>query len=244
MKLVVDIGNTLTKAAVFNRSDMVDMSSTPKLTPEIASGIFEKYPDISTGIVASVKKVDHTLIQFLRSKISLQLLDATTRLPFQNLYKSKESLGYDRIAAVAGGMQMYPDSHVLVINAGTCITYDLLTADHAYMGGGISPGIRMRFTALNAFTEKLPLIEADEGLPAELIGSDTGKSILSGVLNGVLAEVDGIIDQYKPKFSGLKIIVSGGDYKYFDKNLKNNIFATPNIVLKGLNSIHGFNEKE
>jgi len=244
MKLIVDIGNTLTKIAVFNKADMVDLNSIKNLSSEPVIKTLEKYPGISSGIIASVKDVNPDLMQFIFAKIKLRQLDETTPLPFQNQYMTKGSLGYDRIAAVAGASEIYPKKNVLIINAGTCITYDLITADNEYLGGGISPGIRMRFHSLNTFTEKLPLIEPDYVTKTELVGSDTETSILSGVLNGVLAEVDGIMNSYKLKYPGLKIIVSGGDYKYFDRSIKNNIFATPNIVLKGLNRIHDFNEKK
>jgi type III pantothenate kinase len=243
MKIIVDIGNTLTKIAVFNKMEMVDFTRTECLSQEIVKNLLAKYPAVSTGIMASVKNIDPALIRFLRSKINLLQLDAATPLPFQNKYITKQSLGYDRIAAIAGASEIYPKNNTLVINAGTCITYDLITAENEYLGGGISPGIRIRFNSLNTFTNKLPLIEPNDEQEADLVGSDTEKSILSGVLNGIIAEVDGIIKRYKLKFPELKIIISGGDYKYFDRNLKNNIFATPNIVLKGLNRIHDFNEK-
>jgi len=222
----------------------VDFISIDKLSPEMINKLLATYPDVKTGIMASVQHVEADLIRSISSKISLLQLDASTPLPFKNRYITKDSLGYDRVAAISGAIDIYPNNNLLVINAGTCLTYDLITAENAYLGGGISPGIRMRFKSLHAFTSKLPFIEPNDELKTDLVGADTEKSIMSGVLNGILSEVDGIIDRYKRKFPGLKTIVSGGDYKYFDRNLKNNIFATPNIVLKGLNCIHNFNEKE
>ncbi len=213
----------------------------------ISNRIFEqiltKYHDITTGIIASVREIDPELISFLNSKIEFTHLNELTPLPFENKYETPVSLGYDRVAAVAGASAIFPKKDVLVINAGTCITYDFITAKNTYLGGSISPGIQMRFKALHTFTGKLPLIKPDFETNVRIIGNNTERSIMSGVLNGISCEVDGIIDNYKLQFPELKVIISGGDYKYFDKSLKNNIFASPNIVLTGLNRIHDFNEK-
>jgi type III pantothenate kinase len=148
-------------------------------------------------------------------------------------------LGADRIALVAGAIEIYDKQNVLVIDAGTCITYDFITAKNEYLGGGISPGMGIRFRSLNTFTQKLPLIEYREEF--QLIGKNTENSILSGVLNGVICEIDGIIEKYKENFGELQIILSGGNTIFFDKRLKNNIFAFPKLLLYGLNSILNYN---
>ena len=244
MKLVIDIGNTLAKIAVFNKSDIIDFKSIDMISYSSIKQMLDTYPDISTGIIASVREMDPDFFSFLDSNIRLMQLNEFTPLPFENNYKSPHSLGYDRIAAVAGASGIFQSDNVLVINAGTCITYDLITAENKYLGGGISPGIQMRFKALHTFTGKLPLIKPDIETTMDIIGNTTERSILSGVLNGVVCEIDGIISSYKLQFPELKVIISGGDYKYFDKSLKNNIFASPNIVLTGLNRIHNFNEKK
>lgn len=244
MKLVIDIGNTLAKIAVFNKSDIIDFKSIDMISYSSIKQMLDTYPDISTGIIASVREMDPDFISFLDSNIRLMQLNEFTPLPFENNYKSPHSLGYDRIAAVAGASGIFQSDNVLVINAGTCITYDLITAENKYLGGGISPGIQMRFKALHTFTGKLPLIKPGIESTIDIIGNTTERSILSGVLNGVVCEIDGIISSYKLQFPELKVIISGGDYKYFDKSLKNNIFASPNIVLTGLNRIHNFNEKK
>jgi len=244
MKLVIDIGNTLAKIAVFNKSDIIDFKSIDMISYSSIKQMLDTYPDISTGIIASVREMDPDFISFLDSNIRLMQLNEFTPLPFENNYKSPHSLGYDRIAAVAGASGIFQLDNVLVINAGTCITYDVITAENKYLGGGISPGIQMRFKALHTFTGKLPLIKPGIESTIDIIGNTTERSILSGVLNGVVCEIDGIISSYKLQFPELKVIISGGDYKYFDKSLKNNIFASPNIVLTGLNRIHNFNEKK
>jgi len=139
------------------------------------------------------------------------------------------------------GASLFNGFHVLVINAGTCITYDFVTTDHEYLGGGISPGIRMRFKALNTFTEKLPLVDLKEEVP--LVGDNSEDSILSGVINGAVEEIKGVVRMYKQQYPNLQVILSGGDAEYLDKRMKIRIFAFPNIVLVGLNRILEYNLK-
>jgi type III pantothenate kinase len=139
-----------------------------------------------------------------------------------------------------GANLYFPNQDVLVIDAGTCIKYDFVNKANAYLGGSISPGLQMRFKALHTLTEKLPLVQPVLNVDY-LIGSSTEEAILSGVLNGCIAEIDGIIQQYKSNYKNLKVVLSGGDSIYFDKTLKNSIFASPNIVLEGLNAILDYN---
>jgi len=244
MKLVIDIGNTLAKLAVFNESQMINFIAVPNISAESVEKLLDTNLYVHSAIIASVSKMDTALISWLQSRLRVIFLDNGTPLPFKNKYHTTATLGYDRVAAVAGASSFFPGHDVLVINAGTCITYDLITSKNEYLGGSISPGIHMRFKAMHTFTSKLPFIKPDLDTCTELIGKNTETSLKSGVQNGVLCEVDGIIDNYKSLFPELKVVVSGGDYKYFDKTLKNNIFATPNIVLTGLNRIHDFNEKK
>ncbi len=242
MKLVIDSGNTLVKLAVFNGSQIVELLKTPDLSIQTIAQLLDKYKNINSAIFSSVRENTQELENFLDQKVHFISLDGKTLLPYKNNYTTPETLGKDRIAAVAGAQNLFPTNNVLVIDAGTSITYDLLTSDGEYMGGGISPGMQMRFDALNTFTSKLPLIKAEYDKDIALIGNSTSKAILSGVQNGVLQEVDGIIEEYKADFSSLKIVICGGDNKYFDKYLKNNIFAAPNLVLQGLIKILQFNE--
>ena len=242
MKLIIDIGNTLTKLAVFENRRIVFLESTRDLSPTNINDLLEKFPEIRFSIISNVRPYDKSISDLLTSKTHLLLLDRQTRLPFSVLYKTPETLGKDRIAAVAGAMELFPNENVLVIDAGTCITYDVLTTRKEYMGGAISPGIMMRFQSLNTFTGNLPLIQPEYEKDIDVVGNSTKNSILSGVQKAVIAEVDGMIEEYKNRFPGLKTIITGGDYKYFDRSLKNNIFAAPNLVLAGLNKILNFNE--
>jgi type III pantothenate kinase len=165
-----------------------------------------------------------------------------TILPINNSYQTPGTLGKDRIAAVVGASSLFPGEDLLIIDAGTCITFDFINAQKEYFGGAISPGINLRFNCLHNFTGNLPLVHPVA--ETKLIGDSTESSLLSGVINGIREEVDGIINRYKLSFPKLKVVFTGGDIKYFDKYLKNNIFAVENLVLLGLKDILHYNVKE
>jgi len=239
-RLAIDIGNTSTKLAVYENSQMVLFKQVSEPETQWLQKTVENYPKIKSSVLASVREYPKDIDAWLADRFFHINLNSKTHLPFSNQYATQETLGKDRIAAVAAATKLFPKTNVLIIDAGTSITYDLITDNNIYIGGGISPGIEMRFKALHTFTGKLPLVTKIDN--TSLIGNSTQNSILSGVLNGVVAEVEGIIYRYSQQFEELKIIISGGDYKYFDKKLKNSIFATPNIVMQGLIEILKFNE--
>ena len=241
MKLVIDVGNTQTKAGFFENKKLFEVIVFSALSVEWIDNIKLKYPTINNVIISSVGNISHEIIDFLKSKFNLIEFSQTTAIPVLNLYKSPETLGKDRLAGVIAAHSLYLNENVLVIDAGTCITYDMVSAKGEYKGGGISPGFIMRFKSLHTFTSKLPLISlADYN---ELIGTDTKTSILSGVINGICAEIDGIINMYQLDFEPLRVIVCGGDAKFLANRLKNSIFAVPELVLIGLNEIIDYNEK-
>lgn len=186
-------------------------------------------------MLSSVKKGVNRLVKELTKFVPVELLSHKTPLPFKNNYKTPESLGMDRLAAVAGAYFNYPRQNCLVIDAGTCITYDFIDASGQYHGGGISPGLHMKLKALKKFTSKLPLIAFRPDV--ELIGKNTKESILSGVVNGTLAEIEGVINRYQQFYNDLIIIICGGDSNFFESKLKGRIFAEPKLVLIGLNRI-------
>lgn len=235
--IVFDIGNTLIKAGIFKNDELVRVEKLDVLNKESLASLL-KEEDVKQAIFSSVRVENFS--ELLNSFLPTITLDERTKLPFKNLYKTPATLGRDRIASVAGAISQYPKEDILVIDAGTCIKYDLITAKGEYPGGGISPGIEMRFKALNTFTGKLPLINFNQQ-QVELIGSSTEGSILSGVLNGALAEVDGIITQYKKHYPSIKVLLTGGDSDFFAKGLKSTIFADPYLTLKGLNFILKYN---
>jgi type III pantothenate kinase len=242
MDLAIDIGNSFSKLAVFDGDKIIKLVAIEKLGVSGLQILFDEFKGIKRSIVSSVKETDTDILDFLGELTQLLYLSNLTPLPFANHYETPETLGRDRIAAVAGAASYHPEKNVLVIDAGTCITYDLLTRNNAYLGGSISPGINMRYQALNTFTGKLPLIKPETSKQTELIGASTEGSIRSGVQKAVLLEVDATIDAYKARFDGLITLVTGGDANYFDKYLKNSIFAAPNLVLVGLKKILDFNE--
>jgi len=234
MNLIIDFGNTRTKAAIFSENKLI---------------IKEDNADIALiKQLKSTHQPDHTIIssvsiseEEVRSHFGEEaiVLNHQLPLPFSLLYKTPETLGLDRIAAVAGAKFLQPDKNCLVIDAGTCITYDLLDEKGVHHGGGISPGIKMRFKALNTFTANLPLVEHSEN--TSLVGQTTKESIESGVIYGIIGEINEIIRMYNHKFADLQIIMCGGDSKFFEKKLKANIFASPELVLTGLNRILLYN---
>ncbi len=244
MKLVVDIGNSFAKLAVFNDSEIIDFQTAEKVDIELIKKTYQKYPNIRSSILSSVALHDLHVSEFLTHRGFFIELDQNTPVPFINSYSTPETLGKDRIAIASAAVQMFPEENTLVIDTGTSITFDLITAGKEYLGGGISPGLSMRLKALHNFTHRLPLIELpDPEIKIDLIGDSTSSSILTGVFNGLYAEIGSIINQYNILFSPLKVVISGGDYKYFEKLVKSNIFASPNIVVRGLKNILDFNEK-
>jgi type III pantothenate kinase len=241
MQLIIDIGNTLAKIALFEDSDPLEVTYLPEITVEALELFLTNSVLIrpETAILSTVRQTDDTFIDYLKGNFRLLLLNSETPSPLKNLYQSPETLGYDRLASAVAATTLFPKRNVLIINAGTAITYDLVTRNNEYLGGAISPGLTMRLMALHNFTQKLPLVALNEETP--LIGRTTEESILSGVLNATRAEIDGMIEKFNNHYEQLAVILSGGDIIYFDKSLKNSIFAVPNIVISGLNQLLAFN---
>ena len=241
--LVLDFGNTLFKAAVFEQGNLIHKFSGQELQKKDLVELKKSFPKLTKAIFSTVVDLDQDLTDYLQAEFQSIELNQNTPIPIQNKYKTPETLGKDRLAAAIGAAQLYPDRNLLIIDAGSSITYEVVTYDGFYLGGSISPGITMRFKSLHHFTGKLPLV-TPSGNTNRLIGQNTEESLLSGVLNGVLAEVDGIIDRYKTGIPDITVIFTGGDLKHFDKNLKNNIFAAENLVLQGLNFILEYNDNK
>jgi type III pantothenate kinase len=168
-------------------------------------------------------------------------LNSETKLPFTNRYETPKTLGVDRLALVSASVQKYANKNVLIIDAGTCITYDFINQSNNYLGGAISPGIRLRYKSLNNLTANLPLLRTDK--PKTITGNSTEASIHSGVVFGVVKEMDGIIDQYAEEYLDLTVILTGGDAKFLLNQLKNSIFANSDFLLEGLNFILDYNSK-
>ena len=240
MNLVIDKGNTVSKLAIFSNGEIIEKIIEPKLGLPVLDSVFKKHPGIIHGILSSVSHFEPETDEWLKKKLrQFIILSAETPLPILNTYKTKSTLGYDRIADAVGAYSLFPGINVLIIDAGTAITIDLLTAAGEFYGGNISPGLDLRFRALHEFTSKLPLIEKKEDHP--FLGKTTEEAILSGVLSGAAFELDGYIDKLRIQYPDLKIILTGGDIKFFVKKLKNIIFVHSNLNLTGLNRILEYN---
>lgn len=232
MNFAIDIGNTFIKVGLFEDKTLVHSYHHLK-EEDLEELVIQHNP--TYVIISSVKGHIDRIETVFKSATKILVLNESLNLPFKNLYKTPQTLGMDRVAGAAGSMDVFPDSNRLIIDAGTCITYDFIDQNNHYYGGAISPGIEMRFKALNNFTGKLPLITRADPFPR--IGSNTEESIRSGVLNGVLTETEGIINQYKEEFPGLKVILCGGDAGFFESKIKETIFVVADLVLVGLNTI-------
>lgn len=234
MNLIIDIGNTRIKVAVFQYSSIVFSSvvSYDGIDKEIEN--IRKEFFIEHVIVSSVGEIKATKINALASFKKIISLDHSVKVPFVNAYKTPKTLGVDRIALVAAAVDQYHQKNVLIIDAGSCVTFDFVNSKKQYHGGAISPGIQMRYKSLHTFTANLPNLEI-EGF--SLTGKNTNESIHSGVLNGIIHEIDGVIGQYQDKYSDLTVVLTGGDANFLAKKLKSSIFANPNFLLEGLNSI-------
>ncbi|MBO0343164.1 type III pantothenate kinase [Flagellimonas profundi] len=240
MNLVIDIGNTLIKYAVFeNRRIIYDHSFESGLFLSNIKELFEKYPRINHAIISSVGKLDRKERDVVALFCRVHVLTSQSKVPFKNSYATPTTLGVDRIALATAAYYQNTRGNTLVIDAGTCITYDMVNNAGEYVGGAISPGIRMRYNAMHNQTAGLPLLEPEELL--DFIGNSTESCMHSGVINGVAQEVDGVIDQYQSRFQDLTVILTGGDSHFFAKRLKNTIFANSKFLLEGLNCLLEYN---
>ena len=233
-QISIDIGNTLSKVGIFDGEVLLNNASFQN---EDLQGI-KAYVESNQAehiILSSVAKSSHEVVDILKGLAPIIELSHETTLPFSNNYKTPQTLGMDRVAGIAGAMHFFPNTNCLVIDVGTCITYDFVSKEGLYQGGSISPGLRMRLKAMHEFTGKLPLLTFQK--IEDWIGKDTQSAMLTGALWGTLNELNGFIARYDEAFGDLKVIITGGDAPKFVKHLKNNVFAEPNLLLFGLNKI-------
>ncbi len=242
MNFLLDIGNTRCKAALFQQDTLLH-EGVLELTDPLAILRFLDGRQPSAMMISSVIKSLPAFIEDYGKEHNSLPFTELTPTPLQNKYKSMSTLGSDRLAAGVGAWKRYPGQAIVVIDAGTCIKYNYVSENGEYLGGGISPGIDMRFKALHAYTGRLPEEKAEEGFYT-LIGTTTRDSLLSGVMNGVVQEVEGMINLYMAQYKSPTIVLTGGGAHFFEKRLKNRIFAHPNIVLEGLNEILEYNVRK
>ena len=238
MNLILDIGNSRTKLAVFDGKTKVSSARIDNLDCEsfektISNLVFDKV------IISSVRIVPHFVTDILSSQgVFIHILSYKSKLPFEIQYKTPDTLGTDRIAALAGAFNLFPDENILIIDAGTAITYDFLIKG-IYKGGNISPGINIRLKALHNFTDKLPLVSIDEDFNSP--GQTTHDAILSGVINGTIYEINEYIRTFKKEHINNKIILTGGNSEYINTKLNEQIICIPDLVNEGLNFILEYN---
>ncbi|MEN6452800.1 MAG: type III pantothenate kinase [Prolixibacteraceae bacterium] len=240
MNLVIDIGNTRIKLAVFNDDDLMFNVPLDELKVNDLQLLLDEYPQLNKAILSSVRNYPDEIHRFLSSSFGLFIeFTPLTPIPIANLYKTPETLGMDRLAAVIGASCFFPGENILVIDAGTAVTYDLITKNNEYLGGNISPGLGIRFKALSQFTAKLPLVTPQ--MEFQAMGKDTESAIRAGVQLGLLFEAEQTIQYFNTIYANLKVIFTGGDAEFFDKNLKNTIFVQFNLALFGLNKVLEYN---
>lgn len=238
MNLAIDIGNTKSKYAFFAENRMVESGIIGGLS-EFGSFLSERAPDYERAIVCSVNYGQEKVAPFFPESKKVQYLSHLTPVPIDMSYKTPETLGMDRLAAAIGGRTLFPDRAVMVIDIGTCITYDHVSSDGVFEGGVISPGLELRYKSMHDYTARLPLLgdREDEGL----IGTSTAASMKSGVINGITGEIEYMVSQFLLKSPDLKVIITGGGAKTFETRIKADIFVALEIVLVGLNRVLDYN---
>jgi type III pantothenate kinase len=241
LNLCIDWGNTNVKAALFagDRIEKQIVFSEDAAVEQVTQ-LLEAYQPVK-AILCSVVSNSDEVAALLRSKLPHTLLmTGHTNVPINNAYLSADTLGPDRLALVNAAHFEFPDKNNLVISVGTCITYNLVQKNKTFRGGAISPGMHMRLKAMSTFTDRLPEITAVDDEPL-LLGYDTETCLQSGAVNGMAAEIDGMIKAYEERYPDFNAILTGGDAPYFATKLKSKIFADPNMLLKGLNLILNHN---
>jgi type III pantothenate kinase len=236
--LCLDFGNTRLKAALFEKDELKQIFVLKdQVLQQLQSIIQHHQPAYS--ILASVIEHNTEIETFLKAHTQFHKLTHLSRLPFTIATGKPETVGTDRLAIAAAAVHLFPASNTLVIALGSCITYNFINQQAQLMGGSISPGMQMRFSAMHDYTAKLPLVQGDWNVP--LIGYDTATNMQSGVVLGMAKEMDGIIAEYKKRFGNFNAVLTGGDMPFFEPHLKNGIFADFDFIFKGLYAISQFN---
>jgi type III pantothenate kinase len=236
MNVAIDLGNTRIKIGIFDGQELRQKRVIEK-TEDLADAL----KNFSSGniIISSVNADPREVALWAKGFERVFIMTSTLPVPIRIHYTTPQTLGVDRIAATVGAFDLFPGRDCLIINCGTCVTYDFLDRQSLYLGGGISPGLKMRFKAMHEHTARLPLVSPLDNPP--LVGADTISCMQSGVVWGMVEEIDGIIRRYEEKFPDLQVILTGGDSQFFENKLKASIFAGPELVLRGLNRILLYN---
>lgn len=237
MNLTIDIGNTRAKFVFFDvQGTVVEERSTPledfERTLKNLMGVYSIDKCAFCSVAGNIEEVEQAL-----QILSCPILKVTgeTELPIAVAYRSRHTLGADRVAAVAGGIQLYPTSDLMIVDAGTCITVDVVSASEGYLGGNISPGVSMRFKAMHAMTARLPLVDCVEDAPN--LGIDTVSAMRAGVIQGVNFELEGYVNYWQKRLPHLKVIITGGNHHLLGAVEKNDWVYEHLLVSIGLNSL-------
>ena len=240
MNLVIDIGNNFFNLGIFQNSNLIFSCSDKnlKIDNELEK-ILTKHKELKNVLISNVSSLN---ISHLTEKYNIKTfgLNASFNFPFKLAYQTPQTLGNDRLALAAAATIKYPNSNNLIIDAGTCITIDLIDSNNIFVGGSISPGIKMRYDSLNHYTANLPLLSLGKNF--NFPGESTNNSIHSGVIGGLLNEITGFINKINSRYDNINVILTGGDAKFLSKTLKIAIFANQNFILEGLNGILNLNK--
>ncbi len=236
--LCLDYGNTRQKFAIFREEQLVETGILEDAGAGGVAPLLDTYA-VNRAILSSVIHHDPELPILLEQKTHFHLLSHKSALPFTTPVGKPSTIGADRLALVAAAVNLFPGKNNLAIALGTCITYNFVNSHHEFLGGGISPGMDMRFRSLRDYTAKLPLVEEDWNFP--LVGYDTVTNITSGVILGMAKEIDGFIDAYSARYGNFNVLLTGGNSGYFVPHLKNRIFADQDLIFKGLYAISACN---
>ena len=243
MVLVIDVGNSFVKTAVYNDNSQINFQILDATTifGELEK-LLQQFAKINTVVIASVGTLDFEDFKAKHPQILFFMISIQSKFPFQNLYATPATLGIDRMVLAAGAVFQFPKKNRLIIDAGTCVTYDFVDENNNYLGGAISPGIRLRYEALHQHTSKLPLLNRE--IPESSIGNSTNKAIHSGVVNGIGFEIEGFVSDFKLNFKNFIIILTGGDADFLAKQLKKPIFANSNFLVESLNQLFQYNSND
>lgn len=239
MNLTIDIGNTRTKLGLFDQGQLIHKM----IQCHLELDEFKQWAtnqNVKKVILSTVaSNLDEAVLDYLKAQFYFLELDAETALPIENAYQTPKTLGKDRLAAIVGAHVLYPNENCLVIDAGTCITYDILQKDGVFLGGNIAPGINLRLKAMHTFTASLP--EVESGKITQSIGKSTETAMRIGGQMGAVMEMKAFIDSFEEEFGQIRVILTGGDANFFAKKMKREIFVNHNLVLLGLNKILNYN---
>ncbi|MEQ1747308.1 MAG: type III pantothenate kinase [Saprospiraceae bacterium] len=240
MNLALDIGNTRTKSGIFEGNRLVEQAVWPDWTLDELLG-YGTEAGANRVVFSSVAVHDPEMLRRMTEAFTVAMeLTNEIPLPFRNAYRTPETLGKDRLAAVAGAQALFPGRNCMVVDCGTCIKYELLLGEGVYLGGNIAPGATMRLRAMHTFTARLP--EAPMAMPDDAVGNSTETALQNGALRGAVLEIEGFARAYRERTGELTILLTGGDADFFKQHLNDpEIQVWPHLTLHGLNHILTYN---